>query len=153
MNALHPRVRLRWGLLALLVVAVLGGVATALDRFVLAITPLLGVGVAAILLTLAVLYIVALYRRWRYELQADALELERGVLTQVETAVPYVRVQHVDTQRDPLDRALGLGKVVVYTAGSRGADVTVPGLTVEDARALRNRLRDLAIESEPEDAV
>ncbi|MFD1587503.1 PH domain-containing protein [Halorientalis brevis] len=153
MNALHPRVRLRWGLLALLLVAVLGGIVTALDRFVLAITPLLGVGVAAILLVLAVLYIVALYRRWRYELQADALELERGVVTQVETAVPYVRVQHVDTQRDPLDRALGLGKVVVYTAGSRGADVTVPGLTVEDARALRNRLRDLAIESEPEDAV
>src|SRR6056297_2334516 len=153
MNALHPRVRLRWGLLALLLVAVLGGIVTALDRFVLAITPLLGVGVAAVLLALAVLYIVALYRRWRYELQADALELERGVLTQVETAVPYVRVQHVDTQRDPLDRALGLGKVVVYTAGSRGADVTVPGLTVEDARALRNRLRDLAIESEPEDAV
>jgi hypothetical protein len=153
MNALYPRVRIRWGLFALLALAVLGGLVTVLDRYVLQLSPLLGVGVVAVLVPIVALYIVALYRRWRYELQPDALELERGVVTQVETAVPYVRVQHVDTQRDPLDRALGLGKVVVYTAGSRGADVTIPGLRTGDARELRNRLRDLAIESEPEDAV
>ncbi|WP_136715355.1 PH domain-containing protein [Halorientalis salina] len=153
MNALHPRVRLRWGLLALVALAVIGGLVTVVDRFLLGISPLLGVGLALVLIPLVVLYVLALYRRWRYELQSDALELERGVVTQVETAVPYVRVQHVDTQRDPLDRVLGLGSVVVYTAGSRGADVSIPGLTAEDARELRNRLRDLAIESEPEDAV
>jgi membrane protein YdbS with pleckstrin-like domain len=153
MNALHPRVRLRWGLLSLIALAVVGGLVTVVDRFLLGISPLLGVGLALVLVPIVVLYVLALYRRWRYELQSDALELERGVVTQVETAVPYVRVQHVDTQRDPLDRVLGLGSVVVYTAGSRGADVSIPGLTTEDARELRNRLRDLAIESEPEDAV
>jgi len=31
--------------------------------------------------------------------------------------------------------------------------VTVPGLDPERAKELRNRLRDLAIENEPEDAV
>jgi len=153
MNALHPRVRLRWGLLALVALAVVGGIVTALTRVVFEFSPLFGVGLVAVLVPVVALYILALYRRWRYELQADALELERGVLTQVETAVPYVRVQHVDTQRDPLDRMLGLGSVVVYTAGSRGADVSIPGLTAAEAREVRNRLRDLAIESEPEDAV
>lgn len=153
MNALNPRVRLRWGLLSLVGIAVLGGVVTVLDRYLLDVSPYLGVGLAVVLVPVAAGYILARYRRWRYELQADALELERGVLTQIETAVPYVRIQHVDTQRDPLDQALGLGRVVVYTAGTRGADVTVPGLTPGEARELRNRLRDLAIESEPEDAV
>jgi membrane protein YdbS with pleckstrin-like domain len=41
----------------------------------------------------------------------------------------------------------------VYTAGSRGADVSIPGLRPERAEALRQQLRDLAIESEGEDAV
>jgi len=100
-----------------------------------------------------VAHALALYASWRYGLDDDALELERGVFTKVDTAVPYVRIQHVDTQRNPLDRLLGLSSVVVYTAGSRGADVTIPGLRPERARDLRNRLRDLAIESEPGDAV
>lgn len=125
----------------------------ALDRFVLSVSPLLGPGLAVVLLVLVVVYVQALYRSWGYRLDDDALELERGVITSVETAVPYVRVQHVDTQRGPLDRLFGLGRVVVYTAGSRGADVTIPGLEPNQARELRNRLRDLAIESEPEDAV
>jgi membrane protein YdbS with pleckstrin-like domain len=153
MNALHSRIRLRWGLLTLVGLAILGGAVTALNQYVFRVFPWLGVGAVILLAPISVLYIQLLYRSWRYELQTDALELERGVLTRVETAVPFVRVQHVDTQRNPLDRVLGLGSVVVYTAGSRGADVTIPGLTPEEARDLRNQLRDLAIESEPEDAV
>jgi membrane protein YdbS with pleckstrin-like domain len=153
MNALQSRVRARWGIVALVVVAVLGAIVFALDRFVLGVSPLLGPGLAAVLLVLAVVYVQALYRSWGYRLDDDALELQRGVITNVETAVPYVRIQHVDTQRGPLDRLFGLSRVVVYTAGSRGADVTIPGLNPEEAPDLRNRLRDLAIESEPEDAV
>ncbi|WP_424019185.1 PH domain-containing protein [Halorientalis pallida] len=153
MNALQSRVRVRWGIVALVVAAVLGAVVYAIDRFVLDFSPLLGPGFAVVLALLAAAYIQALYRSWGYRLDDDALELERGVVTNVETAVPYVRVQHVDTQRGPLDRLLGLGQVVVYTAGSRGADVTIPGLKPDQARDLRNRLRDLAIESEPEDGV
>ncbi|AQL44267.1 hypothetical protein BV210_16780 [Halorientalis sp. IM1011] len=153
MNALQSRVRVRWGIVALVVVAILSAGVYALDRFVIGFSPLLGPGFAVVSLVLAIVYVQLLYRSWGYRLDDDALELERGVFTNVETAVPYVRVQHVDTQRGPLDRLLGLGQVVVYTAGSRGADVTIPGLTPDEARDLRNRLRDLAIESEPEDAV
>jgi membrane protein YdbS with pleckstrin-like domain len=153
MNGLHSRIRLRWGLLALVGVVVFAAIVTAAERAFLEAWPLLGPVVGVALLPLVAAYVQLLYGSWRYGLDEDALELERGVFTKVDTAVPYVRIQHVDTQRDPLDRTLGLGKVVVYTAGSRGADVSVPGLTTEEARDLRNRLRDLAIESEPEDAV
>ncbi|MFB6142034.1 MAG: PH domain-containing protein [Halorientalis sp.] len=153
MHALHPRVRVRWGLVGLLAVLVVGAVLAAVVHFLLELTPLLGVAGAVLLVPVVVAYVVALYRSWGYDLEADALVLERGVLTEVDTAVPYVRIQHVDTRRGPLDRLLGLGQVVVYTAGSRGADVTIPGLAPDDARELRNRLRDLAVESEPEDAV
>jgi hypothetical protein len=112
--------------------------------------------VAAIWLVVGLLgsvHALLYYRSWRFEIQDDALYLVRGVVTEVETAVPYVRVQHVDTQRGPVERLVGLSSLVVYTAGTRGADISIPGLTPERANRLRERLRDLAIESEGSDAV
>jgi membrane protein YdbS with pleckstrin-like domain len=152
MEALHSRIRLRWALTRLVVAVIVGAIlAVGLARF--GRSPLGGAAVGGGLLVLGLVHTVLLYRSWLFAVESDALELERGVLTRVETAVPFVRIQHVDTQRGPLDRLLGLSSVVVYTAGSRGADVTIPGLTPDRAQKLRNRLRDLAIESEPEDAV
>lgn len=157
-ESLHPRVRLVWAVGALAVAGAVLLVGWLVGRFLpgwLVPTvpswalPAIVVVVGAVGLVLAVLR----YRVWRYQLQDDALFLVRGVLTRVETAVPYVRVQHIDTHRGPIERLVGLSSVVVYTAGSRGADVTVPGLAPERARALRDRLRDLAVEAESDDAV
>ena len=150
---LHPRVRIVWALggIVLGVFVLLAG--WAVERFVLDLSTWFAPAAATAVFLLGVLLAVARYRVWRFQLQADALYLERGVFTRVETAVPYVRVQHIDTQRGPVDRLVGLSSVVVYTAGSRGADVTVPGLAPERARRLRDRLRELAVEAEPGDAV
>jgi len=154
MEALHERVRLQWALRALVLAAVVAGLAFAATiPFPIPRRPVVVAGLFTAVAAVGVWHAFALYRDWRYELEADALYLERGVVTRVETAVPYVRVQHVDTQRNPFDRLLGLSRVVVYTAGSRGADVSVPGLTVDRARRLRNELRELAVDAEPDDAV
>ncbi|WP_327051770.1 PH domain-containing protein [Halomicrococcus gelatinilyticus] len=153
MQPLHPTVRTVWSVASVVVATVLGVAVAILDRNVLHVGTwlpvLLAVGVAVGGVGLAFLR----YRVWRYEVQEDALYLERGVVKRVESSVPYVRVQHVDTQHGPVERAFGLASVVVYTAGSRGADVTVPGLPPDRARALRDRLRTLATASEPEDGV
>jgi hypothetical protein len=153
MERLDPRVRVVWAVGSLvsglfLGVLVAGGLAGTIPRLV----PL-GAGVTLVLGLVGLVFAVLRYRRWRFELQDDALYLERGVVTHVRTVVPFVRVQHVDTQRGPLERTLGLSSVVVYTAGSRSADVTVPGLTVERADQLQARLRELAVETDPGDAV
>lgn len=152
MESLHPRVRIVWILTAFLGAVVVGVVVAVIDRFLLSVGWRLAVVTSVIVLVCAVPYSLIHYRVWRFEIQDDALYLERGVITRVETAVPFVRVQHVDTQRGPVARLLGLSSVVVYTAGSRGADVTIPGLQSERANAIHDRLRELAIESE-EDAV
>ena len=59
-------------------------------------------------------------------------------------------MQHVDTQRGMVDRLFGLSQVVVYTAGSRGADVGIPGLLPKDADDIQEKLRKVAFESEVE---
>lgn len=157
MEALHPRVRLLWAAGAAVSAAVLAAVAGAftwVDPLSFGLPPVLVGGVVFVAaLALGVGYASVRYRAWRFEVREDTLYLERGVFTRVRTVVPYVRVQHVDSQRGPLERVLGLSTVVVYTAGSRGADVAIPGLAAARASDLQERLRALAIESEPADAV
>ncbi|WP_049900936.1 PH domain-containing protein [Natrinema sp. J7-1] len=153
MESLHPRIRLLWIARGALAAGVLAVALVVLDQWQLTV-PTVAIGVViALALVLVVAYAVRLYQVWRFELQDDALYLERGVVTFVETAVPFVRVQHVDTQFGPIERVLGLSSVVVYTAGSRNADVRIPGLTPDRARSLQETLRELAGESEAEDAV
>ncbi|ELY86589.1 membrane-flanked domain-containing protein [Natrialba hulunbeirensis JCM 10989] len=153
MESLHPRIRLLWIAQAAILAIILGIVLAAIDPWLLEIPTAAQVGVVVVGIALGLAYAVRLYQVWQFELQPDALYLERGVITFVETAVPFVRVQHVDTQFGPIERALGLSSVVVYTAGSRNADVRIPGLTPDRARELQDTLRDLAVESEADDAV
>jgi len=151
-QSLHPRVRLVWILRAVIVAAVLslpfaGGVY--LDR----LPTWAPVAVGGVVSILGVAHAVLKYRRWSYEIREDALYLDRGVVTQVRTTVPLVRIQHVDSRRGPVERGVGLASCVVYTAGSRGADVRIPGLTPDGASDLREELKRLAIRADGEDAV
>ena len=153
MNRLHPRIRVVWAVQAAVTATILGLVAFAVSRLALSLPVWVPVVVFAVFLVFGVGLALLRYRVWRYEVRDDALYLERGVFTRVRTVVPFVRIQHVDSSRGPLERLIGLASTVVYTAGSRGADVTVPGLTPDGADDLRERLKRLAIRAEGEDAV
>ncbi|MFC7070724.1 PH domain-containing protein [Halobaculum lipolyticum] len=148
MESLDPRVRLAWVVGALVPGAVIAAVAVVAVRIGAPVPLTAALALAAVVVTLGLVAAVYRYRVWRFEVRDDSLFIVRGVLTRVDTSVPYVRVQHVDTRRGPLERALGLASVVVYTAGSRGADITIPGLTPARAGELREQLRELATESE-----
>ncbi len=149
---LHPRVRLVWALRAALLAAFLT-LPLAAGAYFGYLPEWVPIVAGAALLAVGVAHALLRYRRWSYEIREDALYLDRGVVTQVRTAVPLVRIQHVDSRRGPVERGVGLASCVVYTAGSRGADVRIPGLTPERADDLREELKRLAIRADGEDAV
>ncbi|MFD1634002.1 PH domain-containing protein [Haloplanus ruber] len=153
MNRLHPRVRVVWAAQAAVAAAVLTTITVAVDRLAVDLPGWAPPAVLVVVLGVGVSLALARYRVWRYEVRDDALYLERGIFTRVRTVVPFVRLQHVDSSRGPVERLLGLASAVVYTAGSRGADVRIPGLTPAGADDLRERLKRLAIRAEGEDAV
>lgn len=149
---LHSRVRIVW-IVRAVILALLLAVPFAAGQY-FGYLPVWAPAVAAgVFLVLGVVHAILRYRRWSYEIREDALYLDRGVVTQVRTVVPLVRIQHVDSRRGPIERGVGLASCVVYTAGSRGADVRIPGLTPEGADDLREELKRLAIRAEGEDAV
>jgi len=154
-RSLHPRVRYLWILIALLSGAAIALVVLGLHVLLVSIgRPLLAAGgIGGLVAVVGIIHALLRYRSWEYEVREDALYLERGVLTRVRTVVPLVRMQHVDTARSPIQRVFGLSSVVVYTAGSRGADVTIPGLAVERGEDLQTRLKQLAIAAGGDSAV
>ncbi|MDJ0333905.1 PH domain-containing protein [Salinibacterium sp. G-O1] len=103
----------------------------------------------AIPASLAVIFIITLAltpRRVRsigYQLRDDDLLFRRGLMFQRFVAVPYGRMQLVDINRGPLDRAVGLSELKFVTAAA-STGVVIPGLTSADAEALRDRLVQLA---------
>lgn len=72
------------------------------------------------------------YRVHRWELSDTAVHTRTGWLTQERRIAPLSRVQTVDTERGPLERALGLATVTVTTASSAGA-LAIPGLDTDTA--------------------
>lgn len=151
-RSLASSVQIQWAIRVTVLAFVLGLILTAiLGSFQVPVQfGLLSIGA---LLMIGLVWVALSYRVWIYQVRDDSLYLERGVVTHVRTIVPYVRIQHVDTSRSALERALGLSTLVVYTAGSRGADVSVPGLKPNEARDLQQRLKELAIEADGDDAL
>jgi membrane protein YdbS with pleckstrin-like domain len=80
------------------------------------------------------------YRYARYRLAETGLEIRRGVLWRHQISVPAARVQHVDVAEGPLQRQFGLASLVVHTAGTTNASVTLEGLAYPTAQALRDEL-------------
>jgi membrane protein YdbS with pleckstrin-like domain len=92
----------------------------------------------------ALLWPPARYRSWSFTLRDSDVVLRRGVWWRVTSIVPHSRIQHVDTTHGPLERKLGLSSVVMFTAGSVGASMTIPGLPAAEADELRDTLATLA---------
>ncbi len=85
------------------------------------------------------------WRRWRYEIREDEVDLQRGIVWVSRTLVPLARIQHVDTQSGPLQRRFGLATVVFYTAA--GAN-QIPELAAPVAAEVRDRIAELTREQD-----
>ena len=76
----------------------------------------------------------------RYAIREHDAAFARGLVFRRKTFVAYNRVQHVEVSRGPVDRSIGLATLKFFTAGGTGADLSVPGLQVETAEALREQV-------------
>lgn len=103
-----------------------------------------GAFLAPVLLVAVYLIIRAPLRRYQargYQLGEDRLRVVRGLLFRRDTVVPFGRVQHIDVQQGPLERGYGLATLVLHTAGTHNASVSLPGLAHDDALAMREEIR------------
>ena len=80
------------------------------------------------------------YRHQSYRVDEDGIEIRRGVFWREVINVPRSRIQHTDVAQGPIERRYGLGPLVVYTAGSDHARVSLDGLSHDVALRIREHL-------------
>ena len=134
MRTLSPGARWVWGARQALVWLVLLGLALVLgDRLWsgLWLVALLG------LLVLPAAVSLIRWRRWRWDVGEDGIDIRHGTLTERRTLIPWIRVQHVDTRRGIIEQLSGLATVVVHTAAGSHE---IPLLDVGEAELLRERI-------------
>lgn len=132
---------LAWAVPLLVGVAVLASALEAIDELPGAVVPLLWA--LAVLAALGGVLVAPQlrWRRWRYEVRDEELDLRRGALTVTRTLVPIRRVQHVDTKRTVVSQLFNLASVVVHTAAGTNE---IPALSEADAASIRDRIAELA---------
>nr|WP_275298148.1 PH domain-containing protein [Halomonas campisalis] len=79
-------------------------------------------------------------RRRAYGVREHDLIYRRGLLVRRTQVLPLVRLQHVETLSNPVERAFGLVRLACFTAGGRGADLLLEGLPASRAEAVKQHL-------------
>lgn len=124
--------------------AIIALVATSVPAFLTGIVWLWAIpGALAIVFIITIAFTPRRVRAIGYQLRDDDLLFRRGLMFQRFVAVPYGRMQLVDINRGPLDRACGLSELKFVTAAA-ATGVTIPGLPEAEAEELRDRLVALA---------
>jgi membrane protein YdbS with pleckstrin-like domain len=102
------------------------------------------VAAAAVVAAAAMVAVVTGRRRraWGFVERTDDLMVRRGVIFRRVSVIPYGRMQYVDVTAGPFERLFGLATVRMHTAAA-ASDARIPGLPLEDASALRDRLSRL----------
>jgi membrane protein YdbS with pleckstrin-like domain len=80
------------------------------------------------------------YRATRYRVDDRGLTIRRGILWRTVTSVPKSRVQHTDVLQGPLQRQFELATLVIHTAGTQDASVSLSGLAHHTALPIRDFL-------------
>ena len=76
-----------------------------------------------ILIALGVIWVISLiapfvrYNWYRARFTEEEIDIRQGFLVIEENIIPIERLQKISMETGPLDRAFGMTKVIVYTAG------------------------------------
>ncbi|MBT8102746.1 MAG: PH domain-containing protein [Gammaproteobacteria bacterium] len=138
-QALHPDYVQRIRLQVIIVVAFIGVAITALN-----LVPGIPLLVFVALYTLLAIFAIFLFMwpgiaipRQGYAVRARDILFRKGVIWRSVTAVPFNRIQHVETSSTPLDRKYSLATLQLFTAGGSSGDLKINGLDKKVAEELR----------------
>jgi membrane protein YdbS with pleckstrin-like domain len=99
---------------------------------------------ALAIIVLMIWQLIATGRRVRaigYRLDDGSVWIKHGLLFRRVSVIPYVRIQYVDVNRGPLERAVGLASISINTAAA-ALSGRLNGLTADQANNLRDWLTD-----------
>lgn len=108
---------------------------TPLSEFIWAVAAMIGGWV--LILSLSLVAIVKGFRYKSYALREQDILYRSGWLWRSEIIIPFNRVQHCEVSQGPIEKWLKLAQLKVFTAGGQSADLSIPGISPEEAQQLK----------------
>ncbi len=90
-----------------------------------------------IVLVVSLVWPVIAFPKRGYGVRDKDMLFRKGVIWRSVTAIPFNRIQHVETSNTPLDRKFGLATLQLFTAGGSSGDLKIDGLEASVAEQLR----------------
>ncbi len=84
---------------------------------------------------------VSSYLSFRYQLNADAIELREGILTRRRRTIALARISHIDTHQNALARLIGVVRLEIETEGGSEKKVAFAALSLTAAEQIRQQFR------------
>lgn len=105
----------------------------------------------SLLMLLMSLFPLLTYKKKKYAFRQHDVLYKKGLLFKTVNIIPYIRLQHVVIKQGWYAKKLGLATLELHTAANDRVDVSIPGLTLEDAERwksfLLNRLQEIEDEA------
>lgn len=86
-------------------------------------------------------WIVLYYVRFMFKITPREVVIHSGILTRQRRSIPLERIQNVEIEQRLMQRALGIARVRISTAGSASSEGTLDSVTLTDARRIRQQIR------------
>lgn len=97
----------------------------------------LAAGIAGLILLRGLAWPAVSVPKKGYAIRSRDILYRSGVLWRSVAAMPFNRVQHVETSHTPLDRRFRLATLKLYTAGGAGGDLKIHGMPADVAERMR----------------
>ncbi|MDZ7688730.1 MAG: PH domain-containing protein [Halobacteriales archaeon] len=101
------------------------------------------IGVVAVVVGFVVVLVwqVAYYRRFEYEITGDTFDIRSGVISRRNREIPLRRVQNVDVTENVIHRLIGIAQVNIETAGGDQSEAMLRYVGAEKAREIQRDVR------------
>lgn len=129
--------RIEWALTALILTAIAGGLIYFLPTLRTTWAWTIVAGAALLLIGFYLLLVEKAFPHMAYAVRDHDILFQSGWIVRTLRVCPFNRVQNCSVRSGPLERKASLATLVLYTAGSAGADLRIPGLLQEEADRLR----------------
>mgnify|MGYP000309563063 FL=1 len=87
--------------------------------------------------TFSMLYGYLYDRAIAYQVRELDITMYSGVFFKKVVTQPFLRLQHIELKRGPIERKFGLATIQVFSAGGSQHTFSLPGLTLKQATSLR----------------
>ncbi|WP_153914448.1 PH domain-containing protein [Shewanella sp. TC10] len=104
----------------------------------------LGIIAALIMMTLLSIFAFIQWRKYRFKLNTQQLNIKRGLLFTRKDEIPFNKIQNIRFEQPFYFKPLKLGTLVIETAGSKDDEAHLAALNADDAALIKQQLLQLS---------